>query len=305
MRSYASLAISRFHLVPLVLRVVVTGQAAIAKRLSLAVSFTLFLTCAWWSTGSFAQSAGKEAVGDPTIRDATPTIGLQVGDARSEDEEPDTDVTMEDLAPVLQDVNAVAAMGTPLAGEFSENACAVDGASLEMPTGPSREELSDTECASGEVEQVDPLEVAQPAWSQLDQTPPTTEELLSLRLSERREQLAKWEEEAEMQRALLEAAEQRMQAAAQKLAEMQEQVGAGVEASATAKKARLEASAATFETMRPAEAAEILEAIPHGTVVEILAEIEPKKLSAILGKMTPSIAGDLTVHLSGLPLRTP
>jgi len=117
-------------------------------------------------------------------------------------------------------------------------------------------------------------------------------------LTRRREDLDKFAASLDMREKLLVATEQRL---TQKLAEVQK-IQADIKASlrtlSDQEAAQIASLVKVYETMKPKEAAAILQGLDRGILIDVAARMREAKMSAILAAMDPEKAREVTVMLA-------
>jgi flagellar motility protein MotE (MotC chaperone) len=116
------------------------------------------------------------------------------------------------------------------------------------------------------------------------------ERALIERLQERRQELDGRARDMELRENLIKAAEQRLDGRIEELKELE-----GGKSGAAA--ARLKSLIVMYETMKPKEAARIFDRLEMKTLVEVVNQMNPRKVSDILAQMKPDAAERLTLEL--------
>jgi flagellar motility protein MotE (MotC chaperone) len=116
------------------------------------------------------------------------------------------------------------------------------------------------------------------------------ERALYERLQERRQELDGRARDMELRENLIKAAEQRLDGRIEELKELE-----GGKGGASA--ARLKSLIVMYETMKPKEAARIFDRLEMKTLVEVVNQMNPRKVSDILAQMKPEMAERLTLEL--------
>ncbi|MFY8105356.1 MAG: MotE family protein [Elstera sp.] len=117
------------------------------------------------------------------------------------------------------------------------------------------------------------------------------------KLSERREALDKRERELEQREAMLRAAEKRFDEKVSELEGLKTQLRSLVDQRSKDEEERLRSLVRIYETMKPKEAAQILEKLDLDVVVGVIGRMKENKLAPILASMTPDRAKTLTALL--------
>lgn len=116
-------------------------------------------------------------------------------------------------------------------------------------------------------------------------------------LAARREQLDARARDLDKREALLKAAEGRIDAKAAALKELQTQVSRLVKAHDEQQDAKVASLARLYESMKPKDAAVILQTLELETLLLVAERIKERKLAPILAEMNPARARDLTTEL--------
>ncbi|SFZ81523.1 Flagellar motility protein MotE, a chaperone for MotC folding [Devosia enhydra] len=124
------------------------------------------------------------------------------------------------------------------------------------------------------------------------------EEALAARLAERRAELDALARELEARLALVEAAEKRIDDRAAALAGVEARIAALVDERKAMEDAQFAAVVSMYETMKPRDAAGILNALQIDVVVRIARAMNARKMAPILAAMDPGKAQELTGRLA-------
>ncbi|MEM6616115.1 MAG: hypothetical protein AAF619_06290 [Pseudomonadota bacterium] len=167
----------------------------------------------------------------------------------------------------------------------------------------AQEEATDDAAADGDAEATADGELM-PA-NQVDlASPPTNDAMLESeravleRLAERRTALEEREGALEMRERLLEAAEQRLDTRLSELRAIEERLQQRAEDEQTRKKATLEGIVTMYENMKAKDAAEIFNTLDMGILVEVVENMNPRNMSAVLAAMNADSAQRLTLALA-------
>jgi flagellar motility protein MotE (MotC chaperone) len=118
------------------------------------------------------------------------------------------------------------------------------------------------------------------------------------RLADRREELAAREEELEIRMALVEAAERRIEERTAVLEALEARINAMVDEKRTLEESQFVAVVAMYETMKPKDAAAILDQLEMSVLLRVARGINPRKMAPIMAKMNPAKAMELTAGLA-------
>lgn len=118
------------------------------------------------------------------------------------------------------------------------------------------------------------------------------------RLRDRSQTLDARNRELEMRENLLKAAEKRVEGRVNELKTIQSRVDGATEAQDQTEQARFKSIVSMYENMKAKDAARIFDRLDLKILVEVTTLINPRKMSDILGQMTPEAAEKLTVELA-------
>jgi flagellar motility protein MotE (MotC chaperone) len=203
---------------------------------------------------------------------------------------------------LLDDEPAVSAFSAALAQDAQDGADG-DGAeaAAEVATEPEAAAVEvEPEAAAVEAEpEADsrPADVPQPESGEPPMISAAEQELLES-LQERRLTLDRREQDVLLRERLLQATERRLE---QRIAELRA-IEARIEASfgryETAQREQLEGLVGMYENMKPKDAARIFDRLDITVLVEVVEQMQTRKMSPILAKMDPAVAERLTVELA-------
>jgi flagellar motility protein MotE (MotC chaperone) len=118
------------------------------------------------------------------------------------------------------------------------------------------------------------------------------------RLQERRKELDTRDREMEMRENLLKATEKRLEAKVNELKALEARVNAAITTRNKAEAQRFKSIVTMYESMKPKDAARILERLDMNILVEVATGIRPETMSSILAQMKPEAAERLTLELA-------
>jgi flagellar motility protein MotE (MotC chaperone) len=127
----------------------------------------------------------------------------------------------------------------------------------------------------------------------------TAERALLQRLQERRQEIEARAREIEIRENLLKSAEDRLQARSGELQATENQANAAAQKKEEADAARFKNVVAMYENMKAKDAAKIFDRLDIKILVDIAAQINPRRMSDIVAQMQPENAERLTVELAG------
>ncbi|HEX6979222.1 MAG TPA: hypothetical protein VF342_07975 [Alphaproteobacteria bacterium] len=167
------------------------------------------------------------------------------------------------------------------------------------PAEPAKTEPAKAEPQAAQAKGADAAAPAPSAAASLPVTEYTDKELAVLQeLAERREQLDSREAEIVRREALLKAAEQRIEAKLEELKKLQASIETVVRRYDEQEDARKKSLVRIFESMKPAEAAQILEQMELPVVVELIERMKERNAAPVLAQMHPARAKQLTAELA-------
>src|SRR5262249_15750931 len=118
------------------------------------------------------------------------------------------------------------------------------------------------------------------------------------RLQTRRQELEQRAREIDIRESLLKAAEKRIETKVEELKSIEQRAAAEKEQTTEAENARFKGLVTTYESMKPKDAAKVFDRLEMGVLIEIASKIAPRKMSDIMGQMSPDAAERLTVELA-------
>lgn len=127
---------------------------------------------------------------------------------------------------------------------------------------------------------------------------PNAETLILQRLGERRTALEKRSSELDLREQLLNATELRVERRVTELKAIESRIQVAEKKREEKESTRLNGLVQMYENMKPKEAARVFDRLSLDILVEVVKQIKPRKMSAILAKMSPENAERLTVALA-------
>ena len=118
------------------------------------------------------------------------------------------------------------------------------------------------------------------------------------RLQERRQELESRGREIELRENLLKAAEKKYEDPASELRELESGAGSALKRKEDAEAQRLKNLVTTYENMKAKDAARIFDRLEMRILVDVASQINPRRMSDILGQMSSEAAERLTVELA-------
>lgn len=129
--------------------------------------------------------------------------------------------------------------------------------------------------------------------------PSAAERAILERLQERRRELEARARELDMREALVKAEEKRLEARVAELKEIEERLGGNGERKDEAEAARFKSLVTMYENMKAKDAARIFDRLDLKILIEVAAQINPRRMADILAQMSPEAAERLTVAFAG------
>jgi len=131
---------------------------------------------------------------------------------------------------------------------------------------------------------------------ELPQSP--AERALLERLQERRKEIETRAQEIEARESLLQASEQRLEARLAELKQMEQKVTEAAVRQDESEAAKFKTLVTMYENMKAKDAARIFDRLDMRVLLEVASQINPRRMSDILGQMSPEAAERLTVELA-------
>lgn len=174
---------------------------------------------------------------------------------------------------------------------------------LNFPTG--REDPDITGSTHGE-----PKEAPKPAAPEskpegtpvkMDETQPqvsASERAILERLQARRQEIEARQREIDIRESLLKSAEKRIENKVEEMKAVESRISATQAEQKAAEAQRMKGLVTTYEAMKPKDAARVFDRLEMGVLIEIASAIAPRKMSDIMGLMSPEAAERLTVEMA-------
>jgi flagellar motility protein MotE (MotC chaperone) len=118
------------------------------------------------------------------------------------------------------------------------------------------------------------------------------------RLQARRQELEARAREIDIRENLLKSAEKRIEGRVEELKAVESRISTATEQKKEVEDARLKGLITMYEGMKPKDAAKVFDRLEMPVLFEITSKIAPRKMSDILGLMSPEAAERLTVELA-------
>jgi flagellar motility protein MotE (MotC chaperone) len=117
-------------------------------------------------------------------------------------------------------------------------------------------------------------------------------------LNQRRQELEARARALDMRESLLAAAEKRIEARVSELKDLEARFNAGVRKHDDVEAAQFKGLVTMYETMRPKDAAKIFDSLDLKIQVDLVAQMNPRKMADILAQMSPEVAEKLTTEIA-------
>jgi flagellar motility protein MotE (MotC chaperone) len=118
------------------------------------------------------------------------------------------------------------------------------------------------------------------------------------RLQSRRQELEARSREIDIRESLLKAAEKRMEGRVEEVKAVESRISTANQQKTEADAARFKGLVTMYEGMKPKDAAKVFDRLEMTVLFEIASQIAPRKMSDILGLMSPEAAERLTVEMA-------
>jgi flagellar motility protein MotE (MotC chaperone) len=159
---------------------------------------------------------------------------------------------------------------------------------------------------SVEKEKEKPKEEAKPEVAKAESTPPPeqspavspSERAILERLQARRQELEARAREIDIRESLLKAAEKRAEGRVEEMKAIESRITGATQQKADEDAARFKGIITMYEGMKPKDAAKVFDRLEMPVLFEIASHIAPRKMSDILGQMSPDVAERLTVEMA-------
>jgi flagellar motility protein MotE (MotC chaperone) len=118
------------------------------------------------------------------------------------------------------------------------------------------------------------------------------------RLQSRRQELEARAREIDIRESLLKSAEKRIEGRVEEMKGIESRIATANEQKSEAEAARFKGLVTMYENMKPKDAAKVFDRLEMSVLLDIASKIAPRKMSDILGQMSPEAAERLTVELA-------
>jgi flagellar motility protein MotE (MotC chaperone) len=174
--------------------------------------------------------------------------------------------------------------------------------SFNFPTGRSDPDITGSVHEKPKEEAPKPAapEMAKPEGTMAPEPTPVSasERAILERLQSRRQEIEARAREIDIRESLLKAAEKRMESRVEELKAVESRITTATEQKAEMDSARFKGIITMYEGMKPKDAAKVFDRLEMSVLFEIASQIAPRKMSDILGLMSPEAAERLTVELA-------
>src|ERR1700761_2338226 len=127
---------------------------------------------------------------------------------------------------------------------------------------------------------------------------PVSERAILERLQARRQELDARAREIEIRESLLKAAEKKAESKVEELKTVESKIATATEQKNDAEAARFKGIITMYESMKPKDAAKVFDRLEMPVLYQIASQIAPRKMSDILGLMSPDVAERLTTEMA-------
>jgi len=118
------------------------------------------------------------------------------------------------------------------------------------------------------------------------------------RLQARRQEIEARQREIDIRESLLKSAEKRIENKVEEMKAVETRISATQAEQKAAEAQRMKGLVTMYEGMKPKDAARVFDRLEMGVLIEIASAIAPRKMSDILGLMSPEAAERLTVEMA-------
>jgi flagellar motility protein MotE (MotC chaperone) len=184
--------------------------------------------------------------------------------------------------------------------------------SFNFPGGNNKGPKIDPVDVTGSVEEKPKEETAKPAvaapevakpdgtvvYPEQGQNVSPSERAILERLQSRRQELEARAREIDIRESLLKAAEKRVESKVEEMKAIESRVATATTQKTDADAARFKGIVTMYESMKPKDAAKVFDRLEMPVLFEIASQIAPRKMSDILGLMSPDAAEKLTTEMA-------
>ncbi|MFB6464107.1 MotE family protein [Bradyrhizobium tunisiense] len=164
----------------------------------------------------------------------------------------------------------------------------ITGSTHGAPKEPPKPAAPETKMEGGTVVKIDE---AQPQVS-------ASERAILERLQARRQEIEARQREIDIRESLLKSAEKRIENKVEEMKAVETRISATQAEQKAAEAQRMKGLVTMYEGMKPKDAARVFDRLEMGVLIEIASAIAPRKMSDIMGVMSPEAAEKLTVEMA-------
>jgi flagellar motility protein MotE (MotC chaperone) len=164
-------------------------------------------------------------------------------------------------------------------------------------TGSTHEKPKEEAAKPAPAPEVGKAEGVAPSSEQPQSVSPSERAILE-RLQARRQELEARAREIDIRESLLKAAEKRVESRVEELKAVEARISTTTQQKTENDAARFKGIITMYESMKPKDAAKVFDRLEMPVLFEIASQIAPRKMSDILGLMTPEVAERLTVEMA-------
>jgi flagellar motility protein MotE (MotC chaperone) len=176
-----------------------------------------------------------------------------------------------------------------------------DAADITGSVPEKKEEPKQDDSKKDEAKKESAPDVAKPgvvAIPEPGQAVSPSERAILERLQSRRQELDARAREIDIRESLLKSAEKRIEGRVEEMKGIEARISTATEKKNEAEAARFKGIVTMYENMKPKDAAKVFDRLEMSVLFEIASKIAPRKMSDILGQMSPQAAERLTVELA-------
>ena len=127
---------------------------------------------------------------------------------------------------------------------------------------------------------------------------PASERAILERLQARRQEIEARQREIDIRESLLKSAEKRIENKVDEMKAVESRISTTQAEHKAAEAQRMKGLVTMYEGMKPKDAARVFDRLEMGVLIEIASQIAPRKMSDIMGVMSPEAAERLTVEMA-------
>ena len=131
-----------------------------------------------------------------------------------------------------------------------------------------------------------------------EQSVSPSERAILERLQSRRQELEARAREIDIRESLLKSAEKRIEGRVEEMKGIESRIATATDQKNEAEAARFKGLVTMYENMKPKDAAKVFDRLEMSVLFDLASKIAPRKMSDILGQMSPAAAERLTVEMA-------